>query len=63
MTKRKHKKTKKILESVVLTMSMIFILWFLLSWGDVVADNTSENPQHSEYNMFVLMTNYLEEQD
>lgn len=33
-----------------------FLLWAVLSWADIVADNCELNPQHSEYNMFVLMT-------
>lgn len=32
------------------------LLWAVLSWADIVADNCEPNPQHSEYNMFVLMT-------
>lgn len=33
-----------------------FLLWAVLSWADIVADNCESNPQHSEYNLFVLMT-------
>lgn len=33
-----------------------FFLWAVLSCADIVADNCEPNPQHSEYNMFVLMT-------
>ena len=33
-----------------------FLLWAILSWADIVADNCEPNPQHSEYNIFVLMT-------
>ena len=32
------------------------LLWAFISWCDIVADNCKPNPQHSEYNMFVLMT-------
>lgn len=32
------------------------LLWAFISWVDIVADNCKPNPQHSEYNMFVLMT-------
>lgn len=34
----------------------VFLLWAVLSWADIVADNCEPNPQHSEYNLFVLMT-------
>lgn len=33
-----------------------FLLWGILSWADIVADNCEPNPQHSKYNLFVLMT-------
>lgn len=33
-----------------------FLLWAVLSWADIVADNCEPNPQHSEYNLLVLMT-------
>lgn len=32
------------------------LLWAVLSWADIVTDNCEPNPQHSEYNLFVLMT-------
>lgn len=32
------------------------LLWALVSWADIVADNNYPNPNHSEYNMFVIMT-------
>lgn len=32
------------------------LLWAVLSWADIVADNCEPNPRHSEYNLFVLMT-------
>lgn len=34
----------------------VLLIWMLVSWADIVADNNYPNPQHSEYNMFVLMT-------
>ncbi len=32
------------------------LLLAFISWCDIVADNCEPNPQHSEYNLFVLMT-------
>lgn len=37
-------------------LCIVFMAWFLLSWTDIVADNSMPNPHHSEYNAFVLMT-------
>ena len=34
----------------------VLLIWMLVSWADIVADNSYPNPQHSEYNLFVLMT-------
>ena len=37
-------------------LSILFILWGIVSWMDIVADNRKPNPVHHPYNMFVLMT-------
>lgn len=37
-------------------LCIVFMAWLLLSWVDIVADNSMPNPHHSEYNAFVLMT-------
>ena len=37
-------------------LCIVFIMWLLLSWVDIIADNNTSNPHHSEYNAFVLMT-------
>lgn len=47
---------KKVVKGIVYAVGVLFIAWFVLSWADIVADNTEPNPQHSEYNMFVIMT-------
>lgn len=36
-------------------LCIVFMAWLLLSWVDIVADNSTPNPHHSEYNAFVLM--------
>ena len=46
----------KVLDGIWYTFSICLILWIVLSWFDVIADNHTMNPQHSQYNMFVLMT-------
>lgn len=42
-------------------VSAAFLLWFVLSWFDVVADNLRENPQHSKYNAFVVLVDLMEQ--
>lgn len=53
---------KKVVKGIIYTVSVLFIAWFVLSWADIVADNTKPNPQHSEYNMFVIMTREAEQE-
>ena len=42
-------------------VSAAFILWLLLSWFDVITDNMSNHPQHSEYNAFVILADIMEQ--
>lgn len=37
-------------------ISLIFSAWIIASVADIVADNHAPNPQHSEKNFFVIMT-------
>jgi len=48
---------KKVILAIVLVAITLYAAWFAASWIDIVADNDSANPQHSEYNLFVLMAN------
>ena len=45
----------KALTTAMCIASILFTAWFAWSWLDIVTDNTSPNPVHSEYNMFVMM--------
>ncbi len=46
---------KKIAYSVYCSVCVIALAWLLFSWLDIVADNNSAAPKHSEYNAFVLV--------
>lgn len=48
------------LSSFIGILSALFVLWFALSWLDVVTDNLKENPQHSKYNAFVVLVDFME---
>lgn len=50
----------KALTTAMSIASILFIVWFVASWVDVIADNTSPNPVHSEYNLFVMMVESAE---
>lgn len=45
---------KKVIKVAAMLIFVGFIAWFILSWVDIVADNTQPNPHHSKYNMFVV---------
>lgn len=49
---------KNIMKSALAIITVINILlasWVTLSWIDVASDNLSANPQHHEYNFFVML--------
>ena len=53
---------KKTIKIIVYTICIALMLWFFLSWCDIVADNSKPNPEHHPYNIFVLMTEKQEEE-
>lgn len=50
----------KVVSAVVCAVGILFAVWFVWSWADIVADNCQPNPVHSEYNMFVMMVDSAE---
>ena len=53
----------KIIGKVITGICALFLLWAFFSWVDVVSDNCSPNPQHSDLNLFVLMTESAKEDE
>lgn len=53
----------KIIGKVITGICALFLLWAFFSWVDVVSDNCSPNPQHSDLNLFVLMTEGAKEDE
>ena len=53
----------KIIGKVITGICALFLLWAFFSWVDVVSDNCSPNPQHSDLNLFVLMTGSAKEDE
>lgn len=47
---------RKVAKVALYSVCLAVLLWFFLSWVDIVADNCEPNPHHSPYNVFVLMT-------
>lgn len=47
---------RKVAKVTLYSVCLAVLLWFFLSWLDIVADNYEPNPHNSPYNVFVLMT-------
>ena len=46
------------MKKFLLGVCVVFLLWGCLSWCDIIADNCDPNPTHSQYNLFVVMTEW-----
>ena len=46
---------KKIIKNTVITIVVMMMMWMSFSWIDIVSDNTSDEPKHSQYNFFCMM--------
>lgn len=46
---------KKALSIIGKGLIVAFAAWFLVSWCDIMADNSAPNPQHLQWNMFTTM--------
>ena len=42
------------MKNTVITI-IVMMMWMMFSWIDIVSDNTSEEPRHSQYNFFCMM--------
>ena len=47
---------RKVAKVTLYSVCLVVLLWFFLSWLDIVWDNCEPNPHNSPYNVFVLMT-------
>jgi hypothetical protein len=45
----------KILRNICCLISVLLIIWFVMSWMDIVADNCFPNPVHHPWNMFMML--------
>lgn len=41
-------------------ISLILSVWIIASVADIIADNHTPNPQHSEKNFFIVMTEIVD---
>jgi hypothetical protein len=47
--------TKKLLYNLPAIVGALLLAWIALSYFDIVLDNTSVAPVHSNYNLFILL--------
>ena len=50
----------KAIVTIICAINILFCAWAFASWCDIVADNCEPNPQHSEYNLFVMACEWAE---
>ena len=50
------KKIGNALGNIYIIAVIIMVIWLVVSWVDIIADNDKPNPSHSKYNAFVLLT-------
>lgn len=46
---------KKGIEIAVYVICTVILVWFIISWIDVVLHNGNENPQYAEWNLLTLI--------
>lgn len=46
---------KKTVKTIGVSIIVAIIMWMSFSWIDIVSDNTSDEPKHSQYNFFCMM--------
>lgn len=46
---------KKALKALALFILFVLVVWFVVSFVDIVADNSMPNPIHHPLNLFVLL--------
>ena len=45
---------RKVLSIALWSPVIVFLSWLSLSFVDIAIDNTTQNPEHSNYNIFVV---------
>lgn len=49
------KKALHIMEIVITVISIIFLIWFGISYIEIISKNLGENPVYSNYNLFIML--------
>lgn len=46
---------KKILENILVTISVLFLIWAVLSYGEICLKNLDNPPHYSAWNLFNIL--------
>jgi hypothetical protein len=58
--KKNHHKSSKI-TTILAAISLVMIVWFCLSYFEIVCKNLSDNPKYSDYNIVINSVNWIDE--
>lgn len=47
--------TKRIIEMLVIILMIIVVMWFIISYLDIICNNLTEHPQYQDWNIFKIM--------
>lgn len=53
----------KVLGKTLYILSLMFILWVVISYIEISLENNKERPQYSEYNCFIITMEVLENEN
>lgn len=51
---------KKFFWGLYCSAGVLLVLWAIVSWFDIIADNIAPNPQHWDFNLFLLLIRFFE---
>ena len=49
------------IKKIIAFIFALFLAWCVLSYVDIVTDNNTDHPVHSNYNIIVLLNEYSKE--
>ena len=50
----------KILLNILTAIIVAYTIWLAISWIDIVADNNTTNPEHSDFNLIIMLSEAFE---
>ena len=49
----------KVLKSIILVVSVVFILWLILSFGEILAHQLEVGYEYSKFNIWINLTSVM----